>query len=143
VHLDGLQGPRVQPKQLIDHDFLAVSTDPPFFFPEPIDLGDISPDTHFLDDYLGTIDRTRAVRFPASSIVVFDSLCPHQAAPAELAGWRSLAKLAYGVRQYDREGNTINMLFADDYDAHGWQFQPRFLPSGLLRKDGSSVSLTD
>jgi hypothetical protein len=41
LHADGFQGPRIQPKRAIDHNYLAYSAAPTAFYPGPFDVADL------------------------------------------------------------------------------------------------------
>jgi hypothetical protein len=134
LHSDGIQGPRIDPKVAIDHGYQVSDSDPTEFFPRPVDMSGIDVNRHSLDAVFEMrVDTAHPLVYPVGTIVMFDAYCVHRAVPAKKSGWRALVKLAYSVRQYDRNGNAINTLFEEDYLSQGWQFQNRPFPPDLER----------
>ncbi|MES2971253.1 MAG: hypothetical protein V4702_02960 [Patescibacteria group bacterium] len=140
LHSDGLQGRRIQPKVMIEHGYSATDRDPTLFFPQVYDMDGVDIDTHWMDDvFAGQTDREKRISFAAGQVTVFDAYCVHQAVPATSTGPRTFFKLTFANRQYDRAGNTINLLFADEYLRESWAFGPRSMPLDLICADGSAV----
>jgi len=133
IHSDGIQGPRIQPKEPIERGYSLVDRFPPRFFIQAFDMSGVDADLHILDPvFESQADATRSVVFPTKAIVLFDTYCVHQALPATEEGSRTFLRLAYSTRQYDRLGNSVNKLFEEEYEEQGWNFQPRPLPSNLV-----------
>lgn len=129
IHSDGIQGPRIQPKQPIERGYLVVDRVPPRFFVQGYEMTGVDPDRHLLDRIFETQSRDdAAVLVPAKTLVLFDSYCVHQALPAQDPGPCAFLRLAYSTRQYDRLGNSVNAAFDEAYRLHSWRFEPRPLP---------------
>jgi hypothetical protein len=62
---------------------------------------------------------------------MFDHCCLHALTPED-EGDRTFFRLIYAARPYDRQGNTVNTLFAKGYEEAGWQLEPQPLPLYLL-----------
>ena len=128
AHSDSVQGPRVQPKQPIEHGYTSASCDPTRFFTHAFDLSGLDADRDWLNPaFEHQADPSRAVQLTPNQIALFDAYTIHEAVPATAAAMRTFVRLIFSVRRFDRLGNTVNALF----DYGDWQFQPRPLPPGL------------
>lgn len=128
VHSDGLQGPRVQPKVRTEHMYQITDAFPPRFFVHPFDMSGLDVDAHDLDQVFPSQSRHEdTVSFNPGDIALFDSYCLHQANVAPEDVVRGFFRLTYADprRQFNRQGNTINTLFEEEYRSEGWEFQIR------------------
>ncbi len=133
IHVDGIQGPRIQPKVEVEHGYVMVDRDPTIFFPGPIDMSNIDVDVHDMEQvFAQRVDRGRSMSFPVGTIAMIDGCCVHEAIASSQAGPRGFFRLLYAARPYDRIGNSFNALFSEDYEKQGWQFQTRQMPTNLL-----------
>lgn len=128
IHSDGLQGARVQPKVRTEHGYLLADDYPPEFFAHPFDMTGIDVNVHDMDMvYAAQAQEEATVSFGPEDIVLFDSYNLHRARQATRSGVRGFFRVTYAdpARQFDRQGNTVNTLFSDEYHTHGWEFQKR------------------
>ena len=128
AHSDSIQGPRIQPKVPAEHGYVIADRDPTRFYTHPFDLTDLDPNI----DWLGTAikeqaDESRSMRLKIGELALFDAYTIHSGVPSSSDGSRTFMRLLYGVRKFDRLGNTVNTLF----DYSDWTFQPRPIPDGL------------
>lgn len=141
IHCDGLQGPRVQPKTAVEHGYVMVDKDPTSFFPGALDLSDLDVDVHDIGAaFEQRTDKTDTLKLALGTVALIDGYCIHQANPADEPGVRGFFRILFSRRQYDRTGNAVNVLFADEYDSQGWVFQPRPFPAQLLPPPIKSAS---
>lgn len=128
AHSDSIQGPRIQPKQPIEHGYVIADRDPTRFFTHSFDLSGLDPDLDWLGSEIKEqADVHRSLRLGLGELALFDAYTIHAGVPSETDGRRTFVRLLYSVRQFDRLGNTVNRLF----DYSGWDFKPRPIPSGL------------
>lgn len=106
-HSDSLQGPRIQPKSVIEHGYLVANVDPPRFYPQAFDLTGLDSD---VDDVARVLaeqanDRKSFQGVPYG-IYLFDAYCVHEAVPAAATDLRTFFRLTMSTREFDRLGNT-------------------------------------
>ncbi|HMO02466.1 MAG TPA: hypothetical protein PKD37_04415 [Oligoflexia bacterium] len=127
-HTDGIQGPRIQPKIEIEHTYLCVDRDPPKVYVQEFFLGNAKADTHFLTPYFEKqADESKALQLRPYVISLLDAYTVHGSVVAEESGIRTLMKLSFSTRLFDRKGNSHNLLF--DYN---WEMHPRPIPTNLI-----------
>lgn len=127
LHSDSVQGPRIQQKTEIEHTYLCVDRDPTLCFAQAFNLEGYDVNRHWLNAVFEKQARPdRAVSLPLYTVNLLDAYTVHTAIPASADGMRTLFRLIFSVRQFDRIGNTHNDLF--DYQ---WNMQPRPLPQNL------------
>jgi hypothetical protein len=127
-HTDGIQGPRIQPKIPIEHTYLCVDRDPPKVYVQSFDLGEAKADTHFLTPiFEKQAKESSALRMKPYVISLLDAYTVHQAVLATESGLRTLMKLSFSTRTFDRTGNSHNYLF--DYN---WEMHSRPVPTNLI-----------
>lgn len=127
LHSDSIQGPRIQPKVEIEHTYLCVDRDPTVFCVQPFDMGKYDTRQHWLNAiFEQQAKKQNYTSHNPYTVNLFDAYSVHSAVPAAESATRTLFRLIYSVRQFDRLGNTHNNLF--DYN---WKMQRRPLPANL------------
>ena len=126
-HSDSIQGPRISPKTRVEHTFLCVDRDPPMVYEQGFDLNGYDADRYFLNPiFAEQADPEKAVCPEPYSMILMDAYTVHQAVPSTQSSDRTLFRLVYSTREFDRLGNTHNDMF--DYD---WDMVPRPFPQSL------------
>ncbi len=129
IHTDGIQGPRIQPKIPIEHTYLCIDRDPTKVYVQPFNLRGATADTHLLTPIFEAQAKEDSVVLVRPYVLtLLDAYTVHQAVPAEESGIRTLIKISFSKRIFDRRGNTRNELF--DYN---WETHARPIPSSLIR----------
>lgn len=127
LHSDSVQGARIQPKVEIEHTYLCVDRDPTSFMAQSFNLEGYDADRDWLNAVFDLqADPAKKMALDPYTVAFFDAYTVHTAELAKEDGMRTMLRLIYSVRQFDRLGNTHNALF--DYQ---WDMQPRPLPSHL------------
>lgn len=127
-HTDGIQGPRIQPKIPIEHTYLCVDRDPTRIYTHPFNLAGAKADSHYLTPiFEKEADEDRSIQMEPYVISLLDAYTVHCAVPASKSGIRTLMKLSFSTRLFDRRGNSHNYLF--DYQ---WETHSRPVPTNLI-----------
>ena len=128
VHVDGFQGPRINPKVVASHSYLVSNTLPTKFYVQPFDLVNLDDNVHNFFKAMGEQTKSKYTYQPDPyDIVVLDSYCAHRAVYSPEFTERTFFRLEYCVRKYDRKGNTHNSLFK-----YRWRMVPRPIPEHLI-----------
>lgn len=135
LHSDSVQGPRIQPKVEIEHTYLCVDRDPTIFCVQPFDMERYDTQKHWLNAiFEQQAQEQNYTSHTPYTVNLFDAYSVHSAVPATESAPRTLFRLIYSVRQFDRLGNTHNSLF--DYN---WKMQPRPLPANLATANAAAL----
>ncbi len=115
AHVDGFQGARINPKVLIDHSYVAYSGLPTVWYNQEFKVSHLDPAVHdVFKAFDKQLDETKAVRYHAGQILLFDAYTIHRGDVAAEPISRTFMRLTFSVREFDRLGNTHNPMF--DYD---------------------------
>lgn len=126
-HVDGLQGRNYPVKLSIDHSYLVSNLDPTWFFTNSFNLSrfDVTVDD-FNKIFAQQADYSTLVRPGPYEIVMMDAFTVHESPVLSQGGLRTLLRLEFSEKVFDRLGNTHNPLFN-----YQWNMVPRPIPNDL------------
>lgn len=128
-HVDGLQG-RAYPKKLrVDHSYLIADAEPTVFFTNSFDLSaaDVNID-NFNAIFQAQVDYSRVIQPKPYELVMMDAFTVHESPTLTEGVHRTLLRLEFSEKVFDRLGNTHNPLF--DYS---WNMIPKPIPDDLRK----------
>lgn len=120
-HVDGFQGARIQPKQMINRSYIVSDRLPTVFYPHPFKTDHLDESIHnFFLDFDRQANENLAWRSNPNEVVLSDAYMVHRSDVAKERIFRTFVRISYDTRRFDRLGNTHNPLF--DYN---WEMIPR------------------
>ncbi len=125
IHCDGFQGARINPKTIANHTYLVMDKVATVFYPQAFDFSKLDEKKHnFFDAMAQQANEANTMRLKLLTVYLIDAYAAHRADIAKTSGYRTLARLIYDVKKFDRLGNTHNPHF--DY---AWPMVPRPIPT--------------
>ena len=126
-HVDGIQGRSYPTKLRIDHSYLISDLDPTLFFRNRFDLSGYDVEVHNLNKaFAAQAEHATAIRPLPYEIVMMDAFTVHESPLLSRGGLRTLFRLEFSEKKFDRLGNTHNPLFR-----YSWEMVPKPIPSDL------------
>ena len=111
-HVDGFQGARINPKQMINRSYVWSDCLPTVFYPHPFKTDHLDECVHnFFLDFDRQADESQAWRPDQNEVVLSDAYTVHRCDVAKERTFRTFVRVSFDTRQFDRLGNTHNPLF--------------------------------
>lgn len=127
AHVDGIQG-RAYPRKLrVDHSYLIADREPTVFYTHPFDLREFDVNVHnFNTVFAAQANPDERVQPQPFEITMMDAFSVHESPIISESGPRTLLRIEFSEKKYNRLGNTHNPHF--DYR---WEMIPRPIPEDL------------
>jgi hypothetical protein len=124
IHCDGFQGARINPKTIANHTYLVTDKDPTLFYPQAFNFSTLDEKKHnFFKAMEKQADEAKAFQMKLMTVYLLNAYTAHRAVVAKSSGYRTLLRLIYDVKMFDRLGNTHNPHFK-----YAWPMVPRSIP---------------
>jgi hypothetical protein len=139
-HIDGMEGPRIQPKVLPGHSYLICDKLPPVFYTQGFTTltKDIDVLKDNIYDYFEENAREEETMIPNPyEIYMFTAYCVHRSDIAQQYTDRTVLRLYYACREFDRLGNTYNPVLPDK-DYKNWAMTCRVWKDDMIESETSS-----
>jgi hypothetical protein len=123
-HVDGFQGARWNPKVRINHTYVISDAIPTTYYVQPFELSHLDEAKHnFFWEMNRIVAETKSAHAwqpQVNEINMIDAYTVHRGTEAQEETFRTLIRLSFEVRKFDRLGNAKNPLFQ-----YNWEMLPR------------------